>query len=211
LVKWKFPEAEKNILVAVSYLRKGFGRIENLNVEAEKIWELCLKNNIVIEDVVYIPSKENKIADQLSRRKIGDIQDWGISTLAFKELDKEFGPLTIDIYANRENKKLERYREFVRSRDALGLSIDTWRREDIYCCPPIGMVLKTLIHIIKYQLEAVLVVPEWKTNLYYPILLKIKTKEMKIQRNQIIGKQNSEIHRNQRWKLIVVKVEGKRW
>jgi hypothetical protein len=166
--------------VAASYLKKGYGKVENLNKTANNIWDWCQKYNVTIEEVIYIPSEENLIADPLSRGKISQLQDWGLNNQAFKKLEKEMGPFTIDLYASKTNKKLRNYRGYLKNRDALSLSIKDWEKEEVYCCPPISMITKTIMHMIKYRLKATIVIPQWEGNFFYPLMLRIKTQEIKL-------------------------------
>jgi hypothetical protein len=43
---------------------------------AKQIWIFCQENQIKIEEVIYIPSEENIIADKVSRGKFMELQDW---------------------------------------------------------------------------------------------------------------------------------------
>jgi hypothetical protein len=126
----------------------------------------------------------------------------------FKKLERELVSFTIDIFASKENKKLDNYRDFLIHKDVLDLKIDTWKKEKIYCCPPISMITTTTMHIIKYKLKVTLVVPKWEGNLVYPIIQRIKLNQENIMKEDIIGDINSEIWRNKEWNLIAVKVDG---
>jgi hypothetical protein len=70
-------------------MKKGYGEIEELNTLAKKIWIWCMEKGIRIEEVTYLPSKENLIADQLSRQEITKIQDWGLSTRGDSKIGKK--------------------------------------------------------------------------------------------------------------------------
>jgi hypothetical protein len=73
------------------------------------------------------------------------------------------------------------------------------------------MITTTVMHIIKYKLEATIVVPDWEGNMFYPIIQRIKLNQVEIRKEDIIGDLDSEIMRNQKWKVIAVKVDGSKW
>jgi hypothetical protein len=121
LIKGKYTKISIDNTVAASYMKKGYGKIEELNSLTKKIWIWCMENGIEIEEVTYLPSKEKLITDQLSRQKIIKIQDWGFNMREFKKLERKLDSFTIDIFASEENKKLDSYRDFLIHKDVLDL------------------------------------------------------------------------------------------
>ena len=68
-----------------------------LQQEALAIFEASVVARIRLESE-WIPRKKNEVVDYISR--ITDYDDWSLNPLAFKELDKMWGPHTIDRFAD---------------------------------------------------------------------------------------------------------------
>ena len=67
---------------------------------AKKIWTLCLAENISI-GAVYTPGKSHAISDYLSR--VRDEDSWQLNPATFKEVERRFGKMDWDIFADENN------------------------------------------------------------------------------------------------------------
>ncbi|XP_029659376.1 uncharacterized protein LOC115233212, partial [Formica exsecta] len=93
---------------AISYInRTGGVQFPHLSELAKKIWQWCKSRKIWIF-ASYIPSKQNVEADAASRVTNIDTE-WELAPEAFKKLNKEWGPFTIDLFASRSNRKCKRF------------------------------------------------------------------------------------------------------
>ena len=75
----------------------------HLRAIAVQIFDLCLDLHIDL-NIDWLPRTENQKADYLS--KIVDPDDWALGRKYFAELDKLWGPHTIDRFSADYNKKL---------------------------------------------------------------------------------------------------------
>ena len=144
------------------------------NAIACEIWHFCETNSIWLT-AAHIPGKENIIADMESRNKNIDIE-WMLNPKFLFEVlhDIPFSP-TIDLFASRLNKQFDEYVSYrqdpyAKHINAFSLS---WTNEKFYSFPPFSCILKVIRKIIADQATGILVVPDWATQTWYPLLLGI--------------------------------------
>lgn len=80
--------------------------VKSLQVVARQIFDFCLSNGIVLE-VAWIPRHLNQISDFYSKQF--DFDDWGVSDKIFQFINKKWGPLTYDRFADSQNTKLKSF------------------------------------------------------------------------------------------------------
>ena len=147
---------------------------KDLHSLAIDIFELCFENNIELT-VEWIPRSENEAADLASRfANIVDVDDWQISHSFFSILDAKWGPITLDAFANSYNTKTKRFYSLFHSPNCEGVNAFSfdWSQELCLLVPPISVVGKVLNHLLLCKAKGVLVVPEWRSSYFYPILMK---------------------------------------
>ncbi|MCG8077514.1 MAG: hypothetical protein JAY75_14915 [Candidatus Thiodiazotropha taylori] len=131
----------------------------------------CIERNIHLT-VSHVPGVENNEADQESR-KINDDTEWSLSPPVFAAIKELHPHLSIDLFASRNNKKLNRY--VARRPDPGAYAIDafsmTWTNHLFYIFPPFSLIGKVLQKIQEDQSQAVLVAPIWTTQSWWPSLL----------------------------------------
>ena len=153
----------------VAHIIKVGSRKMELQSEAIDIFKLAIQNNIVIEPE-WIPREQNEVADYLSR--IIDYDDWGLSVPVFQLIESQWGPHTVDRFANSSNTKLPRFNS--RFMDSGSEAVDAftvnWERENNYFCPPIYLVPRLLFHARCCKCVGTLVVPEWPSAAFWPLL-----------------------------------------
>lgn len=155
---------------AISYINRTGGiQYPHLNELTRKIWQWCERRNIWIF-ATYIPSRENKEADKASR-KINIDTEWELCNGAFENINENFGPFTIDLFATRLNKKCARFCS--RFPDPEAMTVDaftiSWTKEKLYAFPPFAIALKTLRKIILDKAEGTIILPFWPTQPWYPL------------------------------------------
>ena len=189
-------------MVAMSYVRKGYGKVEQLAKIARDIWILILKQDWKILKVSYIPLQQNEIADKLSR-----LADWRTSKELLRKIEEEFGPHHVDRFASPENALLTIYNSYTRANDALR---EPWLEQEgrSYCCPPLGLIPQSLLHVIRSETEATFILPYWTSASWWPIMLKITKRLLKVPRNLLMITPSSELCRNSEWEFIAVDVNG---
>lgn len=156
---------------AIAYVNKTgsiqFPRLSNL---ARQIWDWCEVRKIWIF-ATYISSKDNFHADAASRSTNIDTE-WELSEKAFNLIDKIFGPFSIDLFATFENRKVKKFCSRFPSPEAFRVDAFTipWKNEKIYAFPPFALVAPTLKKFITDKAEGIIVVPNWPTQPWYPLL-----------------------------------------
>lgn len=156
---------------ALAYINKmGGTRCSQLHLLARDIWNWAQERKIFII-ASYIPSEDNKRADALSRIVNPDTE-WCLADYAFQEIVNTLGKPDVDLFANPWNTKCP---IFVSRFPELGASsvdafTQNWSGIYFYAFPPFSMILRTLTKIRHEQAEGIIVVPNWPTQPWFPIL-----------------------------------------
>ena len=164
---------------AIAYInKKGGTHCMTLNDLAVQIWEYCMDNDIYIS-AAHIPGKHNILAD-IASREFHDSAEWSISPEIFSRLVTKFGLPDIDLFASRLNHQLPVYASW--QPDPESSHIDamsfSWRNLFIYAFPPFSMVWPVISKMRRDGVKrAVLVIPEWPTQSWYPRLQKLRLPE----------------------------------
>lgn len=142
---------------------------KSLNSLALRIYQCATAHNISLK-VLWIPRSLNHSADALSR--VTDYDDWSVSDKYFSQCNTLWGPYTIDRFANYFNTKLERFnsRFWNPGTEVVDAFSVPWYNEQNWLVPPPQLVLRTLKHLSLCRASGTLVVPEWPTAPFWPIL-----------------------------------------
>ena len=130
---------------AKAYLNKMGGAKQGvLDKHARTLWEWCLSKKITLW-AEHIPGRLNVIADAESRAK-PDAADWKLDSGVFRVLNQSFGPITVDIFANRNNAQLERFYSYLPDplAEQLDALVQPWREENAYTFLPFNLISKCL-------------------------------------------------------------------
>ncbi|XP_057338489.1 uncharacterized protein LOC130676352 [Microplitis mediator] len=144
-----------------------FPRLSNLSRE---IWDWCETRKIWIF-ATYISSKDDFYTDAASRLTNIDTE-WELSQNAFNLITQKFDPFSIDLFATYENRKVEKFCSRFPSPESFRIDAFTisWKNEKIYAFPPFALITPTLEKFITDKAEGVIVVPNWPTQPWYPLL-----------------------------------------
>ena len=136
---------------------------------ALELFHLCRMNNIVLE-AQWVPRDKNQVADELSRTV--DVDDWSVSEATFTWLEARWGPHSIDRFAADYNAKLERFnaRFWVPGVEAVDAFVQPWFGENNWLVPPPCVVDRVLRKLEMEAAAGTLVVPLWRSALFWPIL-----------------------------------------
>lgn len=140
---------------------------------AMDVFFLCIKNGICLE-VEWIPRTLNEAADKVSREaNVVDTDDWALTRPFFNILDKRWGPLTIDCFANVYNAKTDRFYSLFHAPNSAGIDAFSfnWANENCLLVPPVCVVGSVLKHLKLCKAKGVLVVPYWPSAAFWPLLL----------------------------------------
>ena len=140
-----------------------------LHAIALNIFTLCLSHQIHLEPE-WIPRGENEQADFISR--ILDFDDWMLDPVMFAELDHEWGPHTIDRFADMHNAQLDRFnsRYWNPGSEAVDAFTCDWGGEINWLCPPLHLISRVIQHAKRTRAQGTLIVPSWCSAPFWPIL-----------------------------------------
>lgn len=155
---------------AVSYLRNMGGTHSRDCNEIARETLLWCKDRGISLTVTHLPGKQNVEADQASRH-FHDDTEWSLDTHVYNSLITKWGKPEIDLFASRLNAKLPCYAAW--KPDPSAYSIDAFTLDWsvyklVYCFPPFSIIGKVLQKIIFAKTTAILVLPDWPTQFWYP-------------------------------------------
>ena len=158
-------------VTAVSYINNMGGcKSADCNEAAKHIWEWCMSRNIWLS-AAHLPGKLNTEADHMSRH-FNHKTEWMLNTDAFKEIARQFGSPEIDLFASRLNKQVDRYISWLPDPGAETVDAFTidWKPLSFYAFPPFCLIAKCLQKIKCDDATGLLVVPNWPTQPWFPLL-----------------------------------------
>ena len=157
-----------NMTVVNCLSRGGSARSVPLNRWIISILHLLQQRQLVLT-ACHIAGVRNVIADGLSRNSPLP-SEWSLDEESFRLMcHREFVP-QVDLFATRENRKLDAYVSPVPDRWAIGVdafSIDWNQWESIYLFPPTSQLLKVLVLLQHFRGRALLVTPDWPNQAWY--------------------------------------------
>jgi len=136
-----------------------------------RLWCFCEEARIRLQ-IVHLPGVRNSTADTLSR-VVYDPWDWKLAPALFRRVTAALNFLpTVDAFATAQNTQLRRFwcltpQPGATAVDALA---QDWARERVWANPPFNQIAAVL-HLLQTQrTTALLVVPEWKAQPWWPLL-----------------------------------------
>jgi hypothetical protein len=141
---------------------KGSNNIEMMR-QTLQVLELARGLNLDLQPI-WVSRDDPRIqrADAMTKEINSD--DWSIHEDSFRELERWAGPFTVDLFANAENRKLDRFFSYSYSELCSGVDamVHSWSGEVVYCAPPISMILRVVRKLEKSRAKGVLLVPLWR-------------------------------------------------
>ena len=138
-----------------------------------RVWYLIDSLGITLT-VRYIASKDNTMADALSRGS--PLDELQLRPSAFADLERRWGPHTIDRYASRENAQLRRFNTLLPvsgGEGALALS-HPWGGENNYCFPPPSELPRVAQLLCESPtVSATIVAPYWPAQAWFQQLAEV--------------------------------------
>lgn len=140
-----------------------------LNSITRDIWQWCEDRHLWIFGS-YIASRDNLDADRESR--ITNVNtEWELAPELYHAILNEFGRPEIDFFTSRINSKCQTFCSW--HKDPAALCVDAftldWKKYDFYAFPPFALLLRVLKKIQSDQARGILVVPDWKTQPWFPL------------------------------------------
>lgn len=104
--------------------------------------------------------------------------EYELSDKVFAKICLTFGQPSIDLFATRLNSKWVRYVSWHKDPDSLYVDAFTknWENEFLYAFPPFCIITKVIHKIIQDKAEGILILPLWKNQSWFSILLQILIK-----------------------------------
>ena len=160
--------------VAVIY-HMGTNHSDGCNSAVIKLWTFCFEHGVWLT-ACHIPGKSNVIADKESRDFHRQDAEWMLNPTILRKslLTLDFHPDT-DFFASRLSNQYERYCSLRPDPGAMIIDAFTfpWHDINFYCFPPFSCILCILQKIQQENTEGVLVVPDWPTQAWHLILIKM--------------------------------------
>ena len=144
----------------------------DLQYFAKEVFHFCFENRIALK-VEWIPREQNSLADEISREAdLVDIEDWGITDAFFKILNTNFGPFTLDAFANFYNAKVKRFFSLFHCPGSSGVDAfsQNWENDNVLLVPPVNAVGKALSYLVSCKCKGVLIVPRWPSSYFWPLI-----------------------------------------
>jgi len=136
-----------------------------------RLWSLCEVAHIRLQ-IVHLPGVRNSAADALSR-VVYDPWDWMLAPALFRRVTAALNFLpTVDAFATARNTQLRRFWSLTPQPGATAIDAlaQDWARERVWAHPPFNQIAPVL-HLLQTQrTTALLVVPEWKAQPWWPLL-----------------------------------------
>lgn len=114
------------------------------------------------------------MADEESRCRDLDTE-WSISQEAFNIIKTHLGTPDIDMFVSKVNRKCDKYVSWRRDPESIAVDAFTlkWTDLNFYAFPPFCMIPRVLHKIIHDKAQGILVVPDWPSQPWYPLVFKL--------------------------------------
>ena len=157
-----------------TFLRRG-SRVPNIQKDVVKIKEMerALKIQII---PVWTPREQSRLmlAD-LGSKFTTSTDEWSVDRHSLQTVFDYFHFVpTVDCFASHHNTVCAKYFSMVPQTNSAGVnffaqSLDT--HEKYFLCPPVSLILPAFKKLCTVaSLEAVLLIPEWKSSVFWPFL-----------------------------------------
>lgn len=154
----------------VPHIMKVGSKKKELHRSVMSVHKICQDNKIKL-NLVWIPREHNDKADSLSRKS--DCDDWEIDDWIFTYLNKLWGPYTFDRFAQDYNAKCNKFNSKFWCTGTSGINAFSvsWDGENNWLVPPPRLVPHTINKMIQDKGSHTLIVPEWTSAAYWPMLV----------------------------------------
>ena len=154
----------------VTFLTKGSTKVDVQTTILEVLQLAKLLKIILIPIHLKREDPRIQIADAGSR--IRDSDDWSVDNETFETLSNQFGPFTLDPFADSSNAKSKRFYSDFLCPNTMGINAfaHSWDNENVWLCPPVSKIIPTIRKIRKSSLSGVLIVPDWRAASFWSLL-----------------------------------------
>ena len=155
--------------------------ITNMGSMSSLLWSKIMKDlwQIVFGmgawlTIQHLTGSLNSAADAMSCLFHNDRSKWGLPMSMFHEIDEQWGPLQVDLFASSANTKLPRFIAWQLDRGALTVDAFTvhWKQFGLcYSMPPFALIGRVLRRLNTERIPLILVVPLWESQPWFQCLL----------------------------------------
>ena len=140
---------------------------------ARDIWLWCLDNQIHLS-AAHVPGTSNSEADEMSR-SFNDELELSLEDLQFAKIQSKFPDISVDLFASRLNKKLQKYVSFRLEPSAFAVDAFSfrWTDEFSYIFSPFSLIPRKLQKLEEDQAEVIMIAPLWTTQVWWASLLQL--------------------------------------
>lgn len=161
-------------MTSLSCIRHQGSRYPELTAVAARVLLLAAQWGIRLA-TVFVPGKENVVADHLSRWFVADPAGYQLSAVVLQRLQETWGPLSMDLFASNENRLLARFFSWNYCPQAAGT--DAFRQawpEWALAHPPMGIIGRVLEKVQRERVRnLVLIAPHWPSQPWWPRLQRL--------------------------------------
>ncbi len=160
---------------ALSYVNRQGGCRSWLCLQQSKdIWKWAESKGIHLV-ATYINTKDNIRADKASR-ELRDENDFGLDNRTYNKISKRFFSPDIDLFASSLTAKCAQYCSWYP--DPMCAKVDAFSfkwPDNFYAFPPFSLIDRTLAKIRFEMSTGILVVPNWKSQVWFPTFEAMRT------------------------------------
>lgn len=171
----------------VVFLSKGSTKLPIQNTVLEV---LALSNLLRIRILpIHLRREDPRIAMADAGSRVRDSDDWSIDSWSYNQLNLQFGPFTLDLFADSSNAKTKKFFSDFLCPHSSGINAfaHSWDKETLWVCPPVSKIVQVLRKLKESNCKGVLVIPKWQTADFWPFILDL-------QQQKTIFQKISEIH-----------------
>lgn len=152
--------------VAVGAVNSMESRSQPLMRELRALHRTCMAWGISLR-AEHLPSAVNAYADRLSREN--DSTDWALGWDAYTDLERRFGPHTVDLFASHLNAKCGRFyaRHWCPGCEGTNALRIPWVGENFFANPPFNLMTAVVTKAIHDGATMTLVSPRWECQPWY--------------------------------------------
>ena len=147
------------------------------NQIAWNIWLWCITRDIWLS-AAHLPGKRNTAADKVSRH-FYDNTEWKLDPNIYVSITQALGTPSIDLFASRLNFHTKPYIAW--HPDPGAVAIDAFSADrgahQFYAFPPFNLIDRVLQKVENDQASGILIVPQWTTQPWFPVLMRLLVQE----------------------------------
>ncbi|XP_043199553.1 uncharacterized protein LOC122389279 isoform X2 [Amphibalanus amphitrite] len=213
-LRGKTVEILSDNITVVALINKLGSADRRLDAIAQNIWEFAFEHQVMLV-AHHIAGYLNVDPDELSRIPLR--HEWTLHPAVFQQLERMFGPHTIDRFASLSTALLPVYNSRFRDPGTAGvdaLGQNDWQQHNNFINPPFRLVARVLDAVQAQRAEATLIAPMWpgqpwmerlrRLSVCPPLRLPPVTQAC----IPLLPHQQIEPHRNRRWTLFAWRISG---